>query len=427
MLRAAVAALFLVQGSPDTTLTRVDRVVAVVRDTVILESEIQEQLLELQAMGVDVPRDPLAREAFGRRILEQKIDELVVLLRAREENITVTDAEVDAALDEQLSRIRRRFDSEFEFLRALEATGRTLAEFRLQLGQRARNERLIQRFLESRQSELIPEPVSPGEIEQFFETQKAAFGPKAATISFVQIVIRPQPSEEARARARAEAEEVLAQARAGADFEVLARRHSDDSATRDEGGDLGWFRRGMMVKPFEEAAYRLRPGELSGVVETSFGFHIIKLERVRSGERRARHILIRSDLADADIARAAALADSLAQSLREGTAAASELAARFGDPEEQVDVQKFPRDRLPAAYAERLQNAQLGDVVGPLEIQAPGNVRKWAVLHVTDLEPAGEWTLDDLRDTIRAQLGREKALAKLVRKLRQETYVEIRI
>lgn len=426
MLRVAATALLLAQSPPDT-LARVDRVVAVVQDTAILESEIQEKLLELQSLGVDVPRDAAAREAFGRQVLEQKIDELVVLLRARAENLTVTDAELNEAVEEQLARIRRRFGSEFEFLKALEATGRTLAEYRLQLVRETRNQMIIQRFLESRQAELIPEPVSPEEIERFFETQKAAFGPKPASLSFVQIVLRPQPSEDARTRARTEAEEVLAQLREGADFEILARRHSDDAATRNEGGDLGWFRRGMMVKAFEEAVYRLRPGEVSDVVETSFGYHIIRLDRVRSGERRARHILIRPELTDADIARAAALADSLAQALREGAGKAEELATRFGDPEEQVEVNNFPRDRLPAAYAERLQNAQAGDVVGPFEIAATGNVTKWVVLEMRDIQPAGEWTLEDLRDSIRAQLGREKALAKLVKKLRRETYVEIRI
>ena len=102
---------------------------------------------------------------------------------------------------------------------------------------------------------------------------------------------------------KAKAEEVLAKLRAGGDFNALAKEHSVDTSNKDRGGDLGWFGRGMMVKPFEDAAFALKPGELSGIVETQFGYHIIKLEERRaqdgatgqSGEQvRARHILISS-------------------------------------------------------------------------------------------------------------------------------------
>ncbi len=422
----ALAAALLLQA-PGGNLERIDRVVAVVSDTVILESELQEQLLQLQALGASVPQDPAGQEAFLRQILDQRIDDMVLLLNARAQGLTVTDAEVNEAVDERLAQIRRRFRSETEFLRALQATGRTLTEFRLQTTQQIRNELLIQRFLQSSQRDLAPEPVSEQEIREFFEAQQGALGPRPPSISFGQVVIRPGPSEEARAAARSEAQLVLTELKQGGDFTVLARRHSDDTATRDEGGDLGWFRRGMMVRPFEQAAYALRPGQLSEVVETAFGFHVIKLERVRGSERRARHILISPELTEADVESAAALADSLAETLRAGGATARELAARFGDPEEQVEVQSFPRDRLPPDYAQALADAQEGEVVGPFRIAAPGSVSKWAVVRVTGVEPGGEWTLADVRENIRAQLQQQKMLEKFVVKLRQKMYIDIRM
>jgi parvulin-like peptidyl-prolyl isomerase len=100
---------------------------------------------------------------------------------------------------------------------------------------------------------------------------------------------------------RAKAEELLARLRAGGDFNALAKEFSIDTSNKDSGGDLGWFGRGMMVKPFEDAAFALKPGELSGIVETQFGYHIIKLEERRMQDSptgqpveqvRARHILI---------------------------------------------------------------------------------------------------------------------------------------
>jgi parvulin-like peptidyl-prolyl isomerase len=99
---------------------------------------------------------------------------------------------------------------------------------------------------------------------------------------------------------REKAEEVLKRARAGEDFAKLAQEFSSDTGNKDKGGDLGWFGHGAMVKEFEEAAYALKPGEISNVVETRFGFHIIKLEERKTETRegkseetiRARHILI---------------------------------------------------------------------------------------------------------------------------------------
>lgn len=100
---------------------------------------------------------------------------------------------------------------------------------------------------------------------------------------------------------RAKAEELLSRLRAGGDFNALAKEFSIDASNKDQGGDLGWFGRGMMVKPFEDAAFALKPGELSGIVETQFGYHIIKLEERRMQDSptgrpveqvHARHILI---------------------------------------------------------------------------------------------------------------------------------------
>src|SRR5690606_8446654 len=123
----------------------------------------------------------------------------------------------------------------------------------------------------------------------------------------------------------------------------------------------GWFRRGDMVPQFDSAAFSLRPGELSGIVESSYGLHIIRVHRLRGAERQARHILSRPELTEADLERAAELAEQVAERLREGEAVEA-LAEQYGDPDERRRVESA-RDRLPPPYDTELADAPAGAVV----------------------------------------------------------------
>jgi peptidyl-prolyl cis-trans isomerase SurA len=401
-----------------------DRVVAVVGDTALLLSDVHEGLERLRASGQELPTDPAGQAELFRQVLGTQVDNLVVLQAARRANVEVPAREVESVVDQELAQIRTRFGSEAAFAAAIAESGLTAAEFRRIRIEQATAEATIRRFLQQQVQSAIPPIVDDAELRQVFESRRAELGERPATVSFEQVVIQPLPTDSARAAARARAEEVLAELRAGGDFEVLARRFSDDPGSRERGGDLGWFRQGQMVRPFEQMAFALRPGDISPIVETDFGFHIIKIEKVRSGERQGRHILIKAAVTEQGQSRARADAVAAASAARSGTAFA-DLQTRYSTPVDQRLGEDVQLDRLPPAYAVALEGVQAGTVVGPFEIVGAADGSEWVVLRLQERRAAGPYTLEDVRDRVRELIQEQKVMKQVVEDLRRTTYVNI--
>jgi peptidyl-prolyl cis-trans isomerase SurA len=434
--RNAVLAALLSCGLAGTAATNdafaqqpsqlVDGIIAVVGDTIVTFSEMQEYLIRLQASGMRIPEDPAQKEIFIRQALEQKINSVLLVIHAERDGIIISDDEIEQTVEQQLGQIRRQFASEAEFHQALLAQGITPAEFRMRVSEQARTDLLGQRYLQTHVSQLQPVPVSEDEIVQLYEAQKSMLGSKPATVTLQQVVIAVQPTEDARLLAEQKAEEALSRAQAGEDFARLAREYSDDAASRAQGGQLGWVSQGALLPEFEDVLFSLRAGQVSDIVVTSIGLHIIKLDRIRGSERQASHILIIPEITEADHERARQLADSIAEVVRDG-ADIDSLIYRFGDPNELSSLTDYPQERLPEIYKAAIRGATTGDIVGPFELAVPGLPGKWVVAMLTGVSPGGEWSLDDVRERFRLQIQQEAMIQKVVNRLREETYVEERL
>ena len=221
-----------------------------------------------------VQDDPQAQQA-RKELLQQLIDGELVLEQAERQKVTVTPQSVD----EQVKSIRARFPSDEAFTQALGASGLTPEGLKANI----KKGMLRQQILNKEVLEKVA--VSPKEVETFFNEHKDTYVQEEAVHArHILIKVAPDASPEDDQKAKERAKAVLAKAKKGEDFSKLAAQYSEDSS-KDSGGDLGYFGRGRMVKPFEEAAFALKAGQISDPVRSQFGYHIIKVEARREAKR----------------------------------------------------------------------------------------------------------------------------------------------
>ncbi|MFN8665554.1 MAG: peptidylprolyl isomerase, partial [Gemmatimonadaceae bacterium] len=334
----------------------VDRIVGVVGQTPILWSDVLEELSQRRAAGLQVPEDSTAQLALARSILDEMIDVEVMVQRARADtSITVADADLANTVEQQMKRLRDNFKTEGEFTNALKSGGfGTIEEYKRWLTDQARRRALQERLVSKMKQDgkMITVGVSEDEISEAFSRERERLPKRPATVTFRQIVVPTLASEAAKKLAYARAESIYKDLTTGGDFEKIAKRVSEDSGSAVQGGDLGWSRRGQMVPAFDEMMFLLPPGQISPIVETQFGFHIIRVDRVQPAERKARHILIKPKYDSTDVALASIRADSVLTLWQKGTPFDS-LVTRFHDTasdEAKGVLEPFERSRLPESY-----------------------------------------------------------------------------
>jgi len=210
--------------------------------------------------------DPQRLE-IKKNVLAELINRELLLQESQKSGVKVEVAEVK----EQLDRMRSQYATEAEFKRALNMMGFSETNIELQLKERME----VRRFVNDRIAKKITIPEE--EIKASYDSHPQIFKrPESVQASHILIKVDPTANEVQKAEARKEIAMIENKLKKGEDFAALAKAYSQGPSSV-KGGDLGYFRRGQMVKPFEAAAFALKPGEVSGIVETRFGYHIIKV------------------------------------------------------------------------------------------------------------------------------------------------------
>ena len=406
----------------------VDRVLAVVGDSVVLMSEVLNREQQMQLAGMPVPQSGSAEVAmFRRRVLDDLVDNQLILQAAAQDTLLAVDEEiVEDSVQNRFSRVEGNYATRAEMEADLQLDGFTVQAYREMLRGQIRQSMLVGLYVQRYGGEGSFE-VTEDEARERFESGRGDLQQRPATVAFKQLVLTVSPSDSSVAEARRRIEEILERARAGEDFAQLAMEHSEDPGSAQAGGDLGWFRRGAFVDEFEDTAFGLLEGNVSDVVETPFGFHIIKVERVRFAERQGKHILIRPRTAPADMARARSLATELAG--RAETEDFQALVDEYHAAAMLPDSATIPRNQiaqlLPPAYLSALSGRSAGEVVGPIQFTFREE-EYFAVLKILETREAGAYAFEDLAPQIRSTLLRQKRMEALLDGLRAKAHIEIK-
>jgi len=435
--RAAVAvALMLTAFAPafaqedvvshETVSTRqlVDGIAAVVGEEIILESEVYEEfyVYQMRTGATAMPVDEMARVRSG--IVREMVDEMLLIAMAHRDTVRLEPGELETEMESRVSELVESHGSQEALDAVLAQEGLTLSELKdiysVEIERRLIAEKIVRREVHGNID------VTWGEVEDYYGEHAEEVGNTPEAFLVAGIMVTPKVAEAASQAAVDRMTEAAGRLESGESFESVALEYSDD-ASRTTGGDLGTFGRGVMVPEFEDAVFAMSEGEVSGIIQTRFGFHIVEVLASTDSEVHVRHILARVAPGPDDELRARATADSLRQRVLDGEDFEELARLRSDDPltsEVGGSLGWFTRDNLAPAFAEVIMGLSAGEVADV----AAGESGFYVLKLVEHREPRTA-TLDEVRENLKDYIFSQKAgkaYEELIERLSQEIFVDIR-
>lgn len=300
----------------------VDKVVAKVGSEFVLLSEVEDQY------AYSLTQDPTLGDEIKCQILDNLIAQKLIIYQAKLDSVEVSDQEVEAQLELRFDNILRQMNGDEEFFADYYGAG--VAEMK----ERYREDQRQQILAERMQMKLINSvTITPDEVQQFYDRIPQDSLPYLdSEVELGELVIKPIVNDEQKAISKEKLENITQKIVSGEEsFEAMALKYSMDPGSGARGGDLGFAKRGSYVPEFEAAVFSLKEGEMSEIVETEYGFHLIKQIERRGNNVRARHILIKPDLTETDLAKARAHLDSIKNLIEIDSITFINAVKRFGD------------------------------------------------------------------------------------------------
>ncbi len=417
MKKIVLVAVLITMAISMITAEVLDRIVAKIGREVILESELHTQIMQMQSMQM-MPPDMTEMD-----VLDQMIESRLIIQKAKEEDYQVDDQKIKLQAEKEIKQIEKQFPSREAMEREMQKAGLTYYDLKKVYQDRIREEQLKQQIFQNEIKSKVT--VTEAEVEEYYEENKDEIPLRPEKDQIGMIMRTMDASEETRETALREISEILDELREGADFATLAKNRSD-CPSKKNGGDLGFFGPGQMVHEFEKAAYALQPGQISDVVKTQFGYHIIKVEE-RDGENiRARHILKQVVASDEDVQAEIMLMENVLERLRAGEDF-YELAKTYSEDDSTAVrggvMGEYTPEEYPEMFKEQLNALDYGEYTDV--------IRQDELLYIfgkLQKIPERPYEYTEVQERLRGYVENQKQIEiyeDLIRQLKKDKYVEV--
>lgn len=408
-----------------------DNVIAIVGDEIILKSDLEESKIQFRQEGIRLEEGADADCFVFGSLLSEKI----FLHKAKIDTIEVNDAMIEGELNRRVAMFTQQIGSQ----EALEEYfGKSVREIKDDFREPMRNQMIIQ---EVQNVVTMDINVTPSDVQDYFNSIPEDSLPLMNTaVEFAQIVVFPRfnPGEVENVKKRLRG--FIQEVRNGEDFATLAILYSDDPGSASKGGDLGMVPRGTMVSEFDEVAFQLSNGELSGVFQTEFGYHVMQMVERRGEQYHARHILLKPKVSGEDMKEAKNILIRVKTALLESdTLDWYNAVIGFSQDEKSYNNEGLvinlmagtPRFELsqldPQAYV-AIENMKVNDIEGPILYQTREGKEGYRLIKLTKrVEPHRANLTDDYQILQEAATSKAKQEATLawIKTMIIKTYIQI--
>lgn len=395
-----------------------DKIVAKVGREIILKSELEQQINQLQATGV-----VSGANIDKLDVLNDMIDTKLIVLEADAQNYEIDDLKVKQMAEDELQHIVEQFPNETQFRKELKKQGLSPLELKEYYATMIREQMLKEKIIQNEIKQNIT--LTEAELKDFYQENPEDIPQRPAKAKIGMIMREIKVSPETEKNALIAINKIRDQLISGGSFSEIAKQESDCPSSKN-GGDLGYFGKGTMVAPFEKAAFELKEGEISDVVKTRFGYHIIKMVDKKDDEIRVRHILKMLQPEEEDITRTKKLMNKIKKQLEEG-ADFAKLAREYSMDDSSAAqggiIGEFTSEEYPemfASYLKKLDYGEYSDVIKEGDI--------FYIFAKLEKIAARKYKYEEIKDQLKDFVRNQKQMElykNWMDELREKYYVEI--
>ena len=418
---ALLLLFFTAAGFPQQVL---DKIVAVVDNEIILQSE-----LDFQA-GIYAAQRQLDVNTPGlkQQILNSMIDDKLIYAEAELDSISVTEDEINQRIDYQINSFVQQYGSVANIEKMY---GMSIDRIKRELRDDVRKSLMSQRLQEKNFGKT---EASKRQVGEFFTLYKDSIGTIPEKVTLYHIFQNPKASDKLKKKFREKALAILDSLMAGKDFAELARKYSDDPGSAAQGGDLGFVKRGVFYPEFEEAAFKLNVGQISGIVESPVGFHIIQLIEKRGESIKTRHILIKIKADENSDLRTIDFLTELRDSVLKGNGTFQDYAKKYSEDKETApfggELGTYYINQLDKSLLDAIGKLKEGDISYPKRLEYAQGTYGYHIVWLKSKVPQHVASLTEDYPEIKklaTENEKQKEYQKWIEELKSKIYWEVRI